>query len=346
MRKLLVIAGPCSAESREQVLETAQGVAAAGAGMLRAGLWKPRTRPGTFEGVGEQGLGWLLEAGRSTGLKVCTEVECAEHVRACVSAGVDAVWIGARTTANPFMVQEIAQALSGSPLTVFVKNPVNPDIELWAGAVERLKACGVADIGIIHRGFTSSAPISYRNDPQWRIALEMRSRYPQMPFLCDPSHLGGSRDLITPIAQKALDLGLDGLMVEVHRNPSEALSDSEQQLDPKEFAALLSGLVVRCSEFPDNSERSALEALRSRIDSLDEEIISLLSERMKVSREIGQTKKRGNVAIVQTSRWEEVLGRALEYARSCGLDEDFTRNIFNSIHEASVEEQNKILEKK
>lgn len=335
-----IIAGPCSAESREQMLKTAEGVKKAGANALRAGLWKPRTHPGAFEGVGEKGLPWLVEAGRTYGLKTCTEVAGAQHVEACLKAGVDFVWIGARTTASPFLVQEIADALKGTGLPVFVKNPVSPDVDLWLGALERLEAAGVESLGVIHRGFPTYEAGKYRNSPQWQVAIEMRTRRPELPFLCDPSHIAGDREYVAEIAKRAMDLGLDGLMVETHCCPQEALSDSRQQLTPDELASLIGGLAIREAA---PSGAAELSALRARIDELDAQLVDILAKRMAVSREIGERKKNNNIALVQASRWDEVLGKALEDADAAGLDRSFVESVFNRIHEASVSEQDKIL---
>lgn len=339
MKRPYIIAGPCSAETREQVLSTARGVKLAGADMFRAGLWKPRTRPGSFQGVGEQGMEWLCEVRDSLGLRVCTEVACAAHVKACLDAGIDCLWIGARTAANPFQVQEIADSLKDREVRVLIKNPVNPDIELWAGDVERFAEAGIKDIMLVHRGFSPSSPLKYRNDPQWGIAVRMRSRFPQLQMLCDPSHIGGSREYVPEIAQRALDLGMDGLMTEVHCTPESALSDSSQQLCVEEFALLVKGLEFRTAESTDKALRDTLETMRSRIDILDEQIVSLLSERMKLSREIGMTKKANNISIVQTARWEEVLSNVRECAIKNSLDPGFVENIFNCIHGASINEQ-------
>lgn len=343
MKEPFIIAGPCSAESRDQIMVTAAAVQAAGAAIFRAGLWKPRTRPGTFEGVGEQGIAWLREVRDSLGMRVCTEVACAAHVESCLDAGLDCLWIGARTAANPFQVQEIADALKGSCIEVLIKNPVNPDIELWAGDVERLRDAGIKDIVLVHRGFSPVTPLKYRNGPQWGIAVQMRSRFPELPMLCDPSHIGGSREYVREISQRALDLGMDGLMIEVHCNPDGALSDSRQQLSTEEFAGLRGSLVARSSDSDNREYRDSIEMLRSRIDTIDEQLVGLLAERMNLSREIGKAKKDNNISIVQTSRWEEVLSNVREYAGRNSLDADFVEDIFNCIHAESAGEQNKIL---
>ena len=343
---LNVIAGPCSAESEEQVMKTAAGLKLHGISTFRAGIWKPRTHPGCFEGVGSKGLPWLERVKTELGMRVCTEVAGAKHVEACLSHGIDLVWIGARTTANPFLVQEIAESLRGTDVEVLVKNPVNPDIELWVGAIERLRLQGVSRLGVIHRGFSTFDKIRYRNAPDWSVAVEMRSRYPELPFFCDPSHMGGKRAYVAEIAQRALDLGLDGLMVESHCDPSCALSDADQQLRPDDLAAILSGLVVRRSDAEDESYRQDMRELRDRMDLVDDSLVRLLSERMELSRRIGDVKKRSNVAIIQTVRWDEVMDRVNANPSAMSLDRKFLGRIFNVIHEASIAEQNKIISEK
>ena len=335
-----VIAGPCSAESEEQVMETARGLKAAGINVFRAGLWKPRTHPGCFEGVGAEGLEWLRRVKRELGMAVATEVAGAGHVRECLEAGVDLVWIGARTTANPFLVQEIADALKGTEIPVLVKNPVSPDLDLWVGALERLAGAGVRRIGVIHRGFSTSERIKYRNDPLWRYVIELRSRFPGLPFFCDPSHLAGRREYIAEISQRALDLGLDGLMLESHYRPESALSDAAQQLTPEALADLLTcRLAVRETDSADTSYRETIRELRAGIDALDEELIGILARRMEISRRIGESKRENNIAILQTGRWETVLADVIAKGRGHGLDEDFVRTVFNAIHDASVKAQ-------
>lgn len=341
-----VIAGPCSAESEEQVMRTASQLREGGVGVLRAGLWKPRTRPGCFEGVGERGLPWLQRVQRELGLKVCTEVASAAHVQACLAAGIDMVWIGARTTTNPFLVQEVADALSGSDIPVLVKNPINPDLALWTGAVERLRAAGVRKVGVVLRGFSSADERKYRYSPQWQMAIDMRHRFPGLPFLCDPSHMAGCREYIADLSQRALNLGLDGLMVESHCCPAEALSDAAQQLTPGELAAMLQSLSVRASDTEDQAYREHIEQLRATIDELDTRIIRDMAERMDVSRRIGESKRESNVAILQMSRWDEVMEKVLADADLYGLDRDFVSRIFGIIHEESVREQHAILTNK
>jgi len=338
-----VIAGPCSAESEEQVMQTAKGLREIGINVFRAGIWKPRTHPGSFEGIGVQGLKWLQRVKKECGMKVGTEVASEKHVYECIKHGVDLMWIGARTTANPFLVQEIAEALRDTDIPVLVKNPVNPDIDLWIGALERLNREGVRKLGVIHRGFSSFEKIKYRNAPQWQIAVELRSRYPGLPFFCDPSHLAGDKKYIQEISQRAMDLGLDGLMVESHCDPACALSDAAQQLTPSELIQMLESLAVRDSQTSNREYNETMDQLRAQIDVLDDSLIYTLSSRMKISRRIGQFKKENNVAIIQASRWDKVLDKVTVAAREQGLDEKFITDIFNSIHEASVAEQNKIL---
>ena len=334
-----VIAGPCSAESEAQVMATAAGLRAFGINVFRAGIWKPRTHPGSFEGIGVEGLRWLQKVKAEYGMKVCTEVASAKHVSECLKSGVDMVWIGARTTANPFLVQEIAEALSDTGLPVLVKNPVNPDLDLWIGALERFNREGVTKLGAIHRGVSSSEKIKYRNDPLWSMAVDLRARFPQLPIFADPSHMGGSREYLKELSQRALDLGFEGLMIESHCNPECALSDPAQQIRPSELAELLEALVVRDSMSPDEEFRSRLESLRSRIDVIDENIIRELAARMKVSAEIGAAKKEHNVAIIQAGRWEKVLEKVDALSRQYGLDSRFVRAVFDAIHEESVKKQ-------
>ena len=339
-----VIAGPCSAETEEQVMETAKGLKDLGINVFRAGIWKPRTHPGSFEGIGTEGLGWLQKVKKEYGLKVSTEVASERHVYECIKFGVDLVWLGARTTANPFLVQEIADALKGTDIPVLVKNPVNPDLDLWIGALERLNRAGVKKLGVIHRGFSTFEKIKYRNDPQWQVAIELRSRYPELPFFVDPSHLGGSKDYIREISQRSLDLGFEGLMIESHCNPSCAWSDAKQQLTPPELSDLLyNQIVVRDADSDSPQWKENIDQLRAKIDVIDENLLYTLASRMKVSRQIGQYKKDNNVAILQASRWDAVLAKVVEKGKEYDLPEKFLTAVFNAIHEASVEAQNEII---
>ena len=342
-----VVAGPCSAETEEQVLETAKGLKELGINVFRAGIWKPRTHPGCFEGVGIPGLKWLQKVQKEYGLKVAVEVANEKHVYECLKHGVDVVWIGARTTANPFLVQEIADALAGSDVPVLVKNPVNPDLDLWIGALERLYGAGIRKLGVIHRGFSTFDKIRYRNDPHWDIAIELRSRFPKLPFFVDPSHMGGSRDYIQEISQRSLDLGFEGLMVEAHCNPSTALSDSKQQLTPEQLKDMLhNNIVVRDADSESKEWKENIYQLRAKIDVIDENILYALGSRMQISRRIGEYKKDNNVAIVQASRWDSILDKVIEKGHEYGLSEKFLKDVFNAIHEASVEVQNEIISDK
>ena len=339
-----VVAGPCSAETEEQVLETAKGLKELGINVFRAGIWKPRTHPGCFEGVGIPGLKWLQKVQKEYGLKVAVEVANEKHVYECLKHGVDVVWIGARTTANPFLVQEIADALAGSDVPVLVKNPVNPDLDLWIGALERLYGAGIRKLGVIHRGFSTFDKIRYRNNPHWDIAIELRSRFPKLPFFVDPSHMGGSRDYIQEISQRSLDLGFEGLMVEAHCNPSAALSDSKQQLTPEQLKDMLhNNIVVRDADSESKEWKENIDQLRAKIDVIDENILYALGSRMNISRQIGEFKKSNNIAILQTTRWDEVQAKAIVKGKEHGLPEDFLKTVFNAIHEASVEVQNEII---
>lgn len=339
-----VVAGPCSAESEEQVMETAKGLRELGINVFRAGIWKPRTHPGCFEGVGAEGLKWMQRARKEYGVKIATEVAGEKHVAECLKAEVDMVWLGARTTANPFLVQEIADALKGTDIPVLVKNPVNADLDLWIGALERLSRAGIRKLGVIHRGFSTFDKIKYRNDPQWQVAIELRSRYPELPFFVDPSHMGGSRNYIQEISQRSLDLGFEGLMIESHCNPSVALSDAKQQLTPAELKDLLyNQIVVRESDSDSPEWRENIDQLRAKIDVIDENIIYTLGSRMRVSRQIGEYKKHNNIAILQTARWDQLFAKVVEKGEEYGLTEKFLADVFNAIHEASVEAQNEII---
>ena len=339
-----VVAGPCSAETEEQVMETAKGLRELGINVYRAGIWKPRTHPGSFEGMGVQGLKWMQRAKKEYGLKIATEVASEKHVLECLKFGVDLVWLGARTTANPFLVQEIADALKDTDIPVLVKNPVNPDLDLWIGALERLNRAGIKKLGVIHRGFSTFDKIKYRNDPQWQVAIELRSRYPQLPFFVDPSHMAGSREYIREISQRSLDLGFEGLMIESHCNPECALSDAKQQLTPAELRNLLENqITVRDSDSDSKEWKENIDQLRAKIDVIDENILYALGSRMNISRKIGEYKRDSNIAILQTSRWDEVLARVICKGKEHGLPEGFVRDVFNAIHEASVEVQNEII---
>ncbi len=342
-RDPMMIAGPCSAESEIQVMQTARGLKELGVNVFRAGIWKPRTHPNTFEGVGPVGLKWLQRVKNELGMKVATEVASEKHIFDCLKFGVDVLWVGARTTANPFLVQEIADALKNTDIPVLVKNPVNPDLDLWIGALERLNQAGIRKLGVIHRGFSTSEKIKYRNAPGWQIAIELRTRYPSLPFFADPSHMGGSRDYLREISQRALDLGLDGLMVESHCDPSCALSDAKQQLTPEALGELMKSLTVRDKDSDSPDYKENIDQLRAQIDIIDENILYILNTRMNVSRSIGRYKKEHNIAILQTTRWDSVMSQMVEKAKDYGLSEAFVSTVFNAIHEESVQEQNRIL---
>ena len=333
----LVIAGPCSAESREQVLETADALSAGGIRIFRSGVWKPRTKPGGFEGAGSAAFAWLQEARERTGMLICTEVATAAHVEEALKAGMDLLWIGARTTANPFAVQELSDALRGTDIPVLVKNPVNPDIDLWCGAIERLSGAGLRNIGIIHRGFSAYEKNLYRNLPLWHLPIEMKRRYPEITLLCDPSHMGGSRDLVAPLAQQALDLMYDGLMIESHCHPERALSDARQQLTPGELFAVIRRLVVR----DDLRVPDGIALLRGRIDELDTELVALLARRQRISNEIGDWKIAHNMPVLQSGRYREIIERLSALARTQGLDPDYVAAIMETIHRESIRQQMK-----
>lgn len=332
----LVIAGPCSAESEQQTLDTARALSAIGVKVYRAGIWKPRTMPGSFEGIGDEGLQWLQAVKRDTGMMVATEVATVEHVRAALDAGIDILWIGARTTANPFAVQDIADQVQGhDEITVLVKNPVNPDLDLWLGALQRFSNAGITRLGAVHRGFSSAGAHIYRNDPQWHIPFELRRLAPGMTLLCDPSHIGGKREYVEPLSQLAMDAGFDGLMIESHCNPAQALSDSAQQITPSELKSILDKLVVR-SGAPIEDE---LALLRQQIDDCDHELLAVLARRMSISREIGRFKKANNLRVVQPARYQNVMNARVDEGNRLGLDTDFTKRIMQSIHEESVRQQ-------
>lgn len=335
----IVIAGPCSAESEEQVLEAARGLASRGVKIFRAGIWKPRTKPGGFEGVGRIGLSWLKRVKQETGLYTATEVATRDHVLEALKGGVDLLWVGARTTANPFAVQEIADALRGADMPVLVKNPVNPDLELWIGALERFHGAGLTRLAAIHRGFGAYENKEYRNPPHWHIPIELRHRLPNLPLFCDPSHIGGHRDLVAPLSQQAMDLGYDGLIVESHPDPGAALSDAFQQVTPSELGEILENLVIRNENRPSRD----LSELRCRIDQLDEQLLDLLARRMKVSAEIGSYKKEHGMPVLQPGRYGEILDRRADMGRTMDLDPIFVREILTDIHEESVRRQMAIL---
>ena len=341
-KRPMVIAGPCSAETEEQVLSTAHSIAAKGIKIFRAGIWKPRTKPGGFEGVGVVGLPWLERVKEETGMYISTEVATAKHAYEALKAGVDILWIGARTTANPFAVQEIADALKGVDIPVLVKNPVNPDLELWIGALERIHNAGIKKLGAIHRGFSSYEKKIYRNIPQWHIPIELRRRIPELPILCDPSHIGGKRELIAPISQQAMDLNFNGLVIESHCNPECAWSDAAQQVTPDVLDYILNLLVIR-EGVQQTTEN--LNMLRKQIDECDNDLLEVLSKRMRIAREIGTYKKEHNMTVLQASRYNEILNKRGEQGETCAMSASFIKDVFESIHEESVRQQMEILNK-
>lgn len=335
----IVIAGPCSAESEEQIMTTARALAEYGIKTFRAGIWKPRTKPGGFEGIGEPGLEWLKRVKEETGMLVSTEVANKAHVEAALNAGIDMLWIGARTSANPFAVQEIANSLNGCDIPVMVKNPVNPDLELWIGAIERIYNAGIRRIAAIHRGFTVYGKHLYRNMPQWHIPIELHRRLPGLQIICDPSHMGGKRELIAPLSQQALDMGFDGLIIESHCDPDCALSDKSQQITPEVLNFILNTLVIR-----DNAQSTeSLTLLRQQIDQIDNDLIEILAKRMRVSREIGQYKKDHSMQIVHTNRYDDILKSRVKLAEEMGMSGNFMKTVIEAIHEESVRQQIEVL---
>ncbi len=335
----IIISGPCSAETEGQVLSTAKELAAQGVQIFRAGIWKPRTKPGGFEGIGKEGLAWLRRVKMETGMLTATEVATAEHVYQALKAGIDLLWVGARTTANPFAVQEVADALRGADVPVLVKNPVSPDLELWIGGIERIYNAGIRRIGAIHRGFSTYDKTIYRNVPQWAIPIEFRRRLPNVPIFCDPSHIGGKRELIKPISQQAMDLGFDGLMIESHCNPTEAWSDASQQVTPCALQTLRQEIIIR-----DNVVTTEdLTDLRKQIDELDNALLEMLAKRMRVSKEIGVYKKEHNMPVLQSNRYEKLLENRSQNAALMSMNEDFIRTILQAVHEESVQQQIEIL---
>ena len=339
-----LISGPCSAETEEQVMETARELAKLNkVSIFRAGIWKPRTRPNSFEGVGVTGLKWLRMVKQETGLPVATEVANEKHVYEALKYGIDMLWIGARTSVNPFTVQEIADALRGVDVMVFVKNPINPDIELWIGAIERVSKAGIKKLGAIHRGFSSYEKTTYRNQPNWQLPIELRRRIPDLPIICDPSHIAGTREYLHEISQKAMDLNFDGLMIESHINPDAALSDSSQQLTPNDLKELLSRLIMRNASSSDPKLLDVLGELRQQIDVYDDHLIDLMEQRMKVSETIGRYKKENNITILQSARWDEIVKRVMVKGNSKGLSPELIDNIFKAIHQESINRQMKIM---
>lgn len=340
-KRPLVISGPCSAETEEQVIETARQLSEFGIKIFRAGIWKPRTKPGGFEGHGEKALPWMQRVKEETGMLTSTEVATAKHVELALKYGIDVLWVGARTSANPFAVQEIADALEGVDIPVLVKNPVNPDLDLWIGALERINKAGITRLGAIHRGFSSYDKKIYRNLPMWQIPIELKRRNPNLTIINDPSHIGGRRDLIAPLCQQAMDLGMDGLIIESHITPDEAWSDAKQQVTPEVLDYILGLLVIREEVVTTES----LKTLRRQIDECDNELMNILAKRMRVAREIGQYKKEHGMNIVQTSRYSEILDKRGAQGSLCGIDPSCVKLIFEAVHEESVRQQVEILNK-
>ena len=338
-KRPFVIAGPCSAETEEQVMQTAKELAIKGCHMFRAGVWKPRTKPGGFEGHGEPALAWMAEVKKETGMLIGTEVATPEHVELAMKYGLDMLWIGARTSANPFAMQQLADAMKGLEVPVMVKNPVNPDLELWIGAMERINQAGVKKMAAIHRGFSSFDKSMYRNAPMWQIPIELRRRIPNLPIVCDPSHMGGKRELIAPLSQQALDLGFDGLMIESHCDPDKAWSDAKQQVTPEVCDYIVGMLVARDNTFTTEN----IKLLRQQIDNIDNDLVELLAKRMRVCREIGQYKKEHNIHVLQTGRYNEILDKRGVQGSLTGMSSDFIKQVFEHIHEESVRQQLEIV---
>jgi len=340
-----VIAGPCSVESEEQLLETARDLAATGkVDIIRGGIWKPRTRPGTFEGIGVSGLPWMKRVKKETGLPITVEAAKAGHAEMCMEFGVDIIWVGARTTVNPFAVQELAEALRGCDVPVLVKNPIHPDLSLWMGAVERFERVGIKNLGVIHRGFSNAGEKVYRNRPMWQMAIDFMQKQPDLPMICDPSHICGRRDLLADVSQKAVDLNYDGLMIESHRDPDNAWSDAKQQITPKVFGEMVSGFKARFNKENDMDVQNSLDYLRSEISEIDTDVLNLLAERMKVARKIGQYKKENDMTILQPKRWEEIIGSSVLKGEKEGLSAQFINKFLKAVHDESINQQEDIMQ--
>lgn len=343
-KRPLVISGPCSAETEEQVIETATQLAATGkVDMLRAGIWKPRTKPGMFEGIGVKALPWMHNAKKITGLPITVEVATAKHVQDALQFDVDVLWIGARTTVNPFSVQEVADALRGTDVPVLVKNPINPDLELWSGAIERLQKVGVKNIGMIHRGFSSYGNTEFRNAPMWHLPIEMKRRYPEMLLICDPSHICGNRTLLQQVAQKSIDLDFGGIMLESHIDPDNAWSDAKQQITPAILSVMLDSLIWRTETVTTIEAITALTHLREQINQVDDELLTLIGLRMKLADKIGTYKKENNITILQTNRWNDILEKAITKGDLLDLSKEFIVRYFDAVHMESINHQNKIM---
>ena len=339
----VVIAGPCSAETEEQVLKIAHSLKNTDVSFFRAGIWKPRTRPGMFEGVGALGLQWLQRVKEETGLKTATEVANKDHVKLALEHDIDMLWIGARSTVSPFIIQEIADELKGTDKIILVKNPVNPDLPLWIGALERLQRAGIEKLGVIHRGFSTYEKTKYRNIPEWQLVIELQNKYPNLPIICDPSHITGKRDLIFDVSQTALDLNFDGLMIETHCNPDAAWSDAAQQVTPERLVEIMNDLRIRKTSTSEEDYVSQLGNLRSRIDIIDEQLLDLLKKRMDIADEIGTLKKANNVAILQNTRWHEILNKMILEGEQRNLSEEFVIQVFKAIHQESINRQARIV---
>ena len=338
-----LIAGPCSAETEEQVLDTAHGLAGQGIDLFRAGVWKPRTRPGAFEGKGAEALPWLRRVKQETGLRTTIEVANGNQVYEALKHGVDVLWVGARSTVNPFSVQDIADALRGVDVPVLVKNPVNPDLDLWVGAIERIRNAGVTQIGAIHRGFSAYAKSKFRNAPYWELPIELRRRMPDLPLICDNSHICGNREDLREVAQQALDLNYDGLMTEVHPTPDAAWSDAKQQITPFIYSELVRSLVVRRETTDDRDFLENIENLRHKIDEVDLELLNLLARRMRIAEDIGRYKSRNNISILQTVRWNEILERGYSNGRQRGLNDEFIERFLSAVHQESIAHQQAVM---
>ena len=339
----VVIAGPCSAETEEQVLKIAHSLKNTDVSFFRAGIWKPRTRPGMFEGVGALGLQWLQRVKEETGLKTATEVANKDHVKLALDHDIDMLWIGARSTVSPFIIQEIADELEGTDKIILVKNPVNPDLPLWIGALERLQRAGIEKLGVIHRGFSTYEKTKYRNIPEWQLVIELQNKFPNLPIICDPSHITGKRDLIFDVSQTALDLNFEGLMIETHCNPDAAWSDAAQQVTPERLVEIMNDLRIRKTSTSEEDYVSQLGNLRSRIDIIDEQLLDLLKKRMDIADEIGGLKKTNNVAILQNTRWHEILGKMILEGEQRNLSEEFVIQVFKAIHQESINRQERVV---
>ena len=339
----LVIAGPCSAETEQQVLKIAIDLKETDVTIFRAGIWKPRTRPGMFEGVGAIGLKWLQKVKEHTGLLTAVEVANSSHVKLAIEHGIDVLWIGARSTVSPFIVQEIADSLQGTDKIVLVKNPVNPDLSLWLGGIERLYSANIKKLGVIHRGFSTYEKSKYRNNPEWQIAIELQSKFPDLPLICDPSHIAGRRDLIFNLSQRALDLNYDGLMIETHCDPDNAWSDAAQQVTPSSLVDIMKDLKIREMTIDEEEYKNQLDGFRQKIDNSDQLLLEILGKRMDVAEKIGLLKKSNNVAVLQNKRWNEILGKMIIDGESHGLSEEFILKIFKAIHQESINHQQNIL---